>query len=226
MGQMIDLASGDCAYRSSPDKREESGLLLLHAWWGLNQTMLDLADRLAGDGYTVLAPDLFDGVVLDTIEDADANVQDVETDGEGPFAKVDRALDALLAGQRAPTVGVIAFSFGAWYGHRLAKERSEVEGLVLFYGGFGFHVPERPGGGHPSYLGHFAADDAYEEEDPAGVESFHARLQELDPLSGAYLYPGTKHWFFEPDRPEFDPEASRLAYARTLEFLNECLPRM
>jgi carboxymethylenebutenolidase len=224
MGQMIDLASGDRAYRAGPEETGGRRVLLLHAWWGLNQTMRDLADRLAGDGHTVVAPDLFDGVVLDTIEDADAHGQDEEANEESYFSKASNGLDALVTGQETPAVGVVAFSFGAWYGRRLAKQRNEVEAVVVFYGGDGFAVPERAGGGHPRYLAHFAGDDPYEEEDLAGVGAFHSRLQELDPLNGAYLYPGTKHWFFEPDRPEYDPEATGLAYARTTEFLNASLP--
>ena len=224
MGQMIELASGDRVYRAGPDESGGRRVLLLHAWWGLNQTMRDLADRLAGDGYTVIAPDLFDGVVLDTIEDADAHGEDEEAMEESYFSKASNGLDAIAAGQPAPTVGVVAFSFGAWYGRRLAKERNEVGALVVFYGGDGFSVPERAGGGHPRYLAHFAGDDPYEEEDLAGVGPFHSRLQDLDPLNGAYLYPGAKHWFFEPDRPEFDAAASQEAYARTLDFLEKCLP--
>ena len=225
MGQMIDLAAGDRAYVVRPEADSQGGLLLLHAWWGLNQPMRDLADRLAADGFTVVAADLFDGVVLDTIEDADAHGEDEEAMEESYFSKANHGLDALLAALQAPTVGIVAFSFGAWYARRVAKERSEVEALVLFYGGDGFQVPERSGGGHLRYLGHFAGEDPYEEEDPAGVGPFHSRLQELDPLNGAYLYPGAKHWFFEADRREFDPEVSRLAYSRTLEFLEQCLPR-
>jgi carboxymethylenebutenolidase len=226
LGQMIDLAAGDRAYMASPDTDPQGGLLLLHAWWGLNQPMRDLADRLADDGFAVVAPDLFDGVVLDTIEDADAHGENEEAMEESYFSKANHGLDALLAALQAPTVGIVAFSFGAWYARRLAKERDEVEALVIFYGGDGFAAPERAGGGHPRYLAHFAADDPYEEEDLAGVRPFHSRLQESDPLNGAYLYPGTKHWFFEADRPEFDAEASALAYSRTLEFLQESLPRV
>ncbi|HSK06005.1 MAG TPA: dienelactone hydrolase family protein [Acidimicrobiia bacterium] len=222
---MIELAEGDGAFMASPESDPQGGVLLLHAWWGLNQPIQDLADRLADDGFTVIAPDLFDGVVLDTVEDADAHGENEEAMEETYFGKANHGLDALLAALRAPSVGVVAFSFGAWYARRLAKVREEVEALVIFYGGDGFALPERAGGGHPTFLAHVAEDDPYEEEDPSGVEPFHTRLQELDPRNGAYLYPGAKHWFFESDRPEFDPEASRLAYSRTIEFLRECLPQ-
>ncbi len=39
-----------------------------------------------------------------------------------------------------------------------------------------------------------------------------------------HLYPGTKHWFFEEDRPsDYNPEAAHMAWNRTLEFLNSKL---
>jgi len=227
MGQMTRLqaAAGDTDAYLAP-ARPSPGLpvLLLHAWWGLTEMMRDLADRLAGDGFTVLAPDMFNGTVLRTIDDAKANLGVVEQDeaaGERLLARVEAALDHLLAlpevtGDRA---GVIGFSFGAAYGWQLVAKRPEAAAFVNYYGGIGTELPGDPEKGiRPAYLAHFAVDDPYE-DDAAGVPGLVARLAQEGAASAAYLYDGTSHWFAEADRPEFNEDATELAYARTLEFL-------
>jgi carboxymethylenebutenolidase len=47
--------------------------------------------------------------------------------------------------------------------------------------------------------------------------------QESGAVAQFHVYPATKHWFDEPSRPEFDKDASALAFERTLAFLDRHL---
>ena len=218
MGETVrmEAAAGDTDVYLAPARPSPGPpVLLLHAWWGLNEVMRDLADRLAGDGFTVMAPDLFDGTVLTTIDDADAFTTAIERGSGGPgglnpdriMGRVEATLDHLLAhpdvrGERA---AIVAASFGGYYGSQVAASRADVAAFVSIYS----DVYEGPGGA--AYLGHFAEEDQFVDQPLAGVE--------LAEGSAALIYPGMKHWFTEPDRPEYNEEASELVYRRTLEFL-------
>ena len=221
MGETIRLqaAAGDTDTYLAPARPSPGPpVLLLHSWWGLNEDMRDLADRLAGDGFTVMAPDLFDGTVLTTIEDAEAYTTAIERGGGGPgglnpdriMGRVQATLDHLLAHPdvRGDKAAIVALSFGGWYGSEVAAGRSDVAAFVSIYS----DVYEGPGGA--AYLGHFAEDDQFvESPQAAGMD------KPLPEGSAAQIYPGMKHWFTEPDRPEFDEQAAELVYSRTVEFL-------
>ena len=47
------------------------GVVVLHAWWGLNEDAVAYADRLAAEGFAVVAPDLYRGPTASTIEGAE-----------------------------------------------------------------------------------------------------------------------------------------------------------
>jgi len=51
------------------------------------------------------------------------------------------------------------------------------------------------------------------------VEKMENNMREAGLNPVFHKYPGTSHWFFEEDRPQFDAEAAGLAWTRTLEFL-------
>src|SRR5713101_9491955 len=56
-------------YLVTPEK-PRGGVLVLHAWWGLNDFFKSFADRLASQGFLALAPDLHDGAVAKTVGEA------------------------------------------------------------------------------------------------------------------------------------------------------------
>jgi len=194
------------------------GVVVLHPWWGLNQTIVDYAKRLSTEGFVVFAPDLFEGEVADTIEGAEKLAQRAEGSDEGQIAVEQRALGAadwLIERTEGPIVA-IGFSFGAGYALWLAAKRPEsVKGVVVYYGTMS------PIKGQAPVLGHFATDDPFEPAE--NVDGLEGQLVDQGREGTILRYEGTKHWFAEHDRPEYDAQAAAQAYARTLHFLNRQL---
>ena len=72
-----------------------------------------------------------------------------------------------------------------------------------------------------AYLGHFAAHDDFEPLE--AVRALEAKIRAAGREVTFHVYPGARHWFFEPNRPEYDPAAAELAWERTLAFLYDHL---
>jgi carboxymethylenebutenolidase len=198
--------------------RSGPGVLVLHAWWGLNETFRDVCDRLADEGFVALAPDLYgDSRVLTTVDEAETRME--AADGNRISNRVESALDELLAHPAliGRQVGVIGFSMGAWQALKLSQDRSEVAAVVAFYGTSDGDFSAS----HAAYLGHYAPGDDWEPDDE--VAALEASLRAAARPVTFERYAGAKHWFFEPDRPEYDPAAAALAWTRTIAFLREQL---
>ena len=205
-------------FLATPSHEPARGVLVLHAWWGLNDTIKAVCKRLAEAGYTAFAPDLYHGKVADTIPGAEALSQVVDANHEQTEAEVVEAARFLheRAGGRGMTV--MGFSLGAYYSIVLAAMHPDlIDSVALFYGTVGT-MPVDQSRSQASYLGHFAANDPF--ETPANVDTLESSLKQAGRPVSFYRYPGTSHWFFEPDRTDaYNKAAASLAWERTLEFL-------
>ncbi|HZO89465.1 MAG TPA: dienelactone hydrolase family protein [Chthonomonadaceae bacterium] len=208
-------------YVAAPSEgRTAPGVLVLHAWWGLNDTFRGVCDRLAAEGFVALAPDIYgDGVIATTVEDAEAHMR--AASDSAMRERVEWALDALLAHPAVVgrSVGVIGFSLGAAFALWLSRRRPEVGAVVTFYGtdgGSGDYAPS-----HAAYLGHYAPGDEWEPDE--AVTATEEVIRAGGRSVAIHRYAGTRHWFFELDRPEFDPDVADLAWKRTIAFLRENL---
>ena len=194
------------------------GVLVLHAWWGLNDDVRAFAERLRREGYETETPDLFHGRVATTIPEAEALGSAADQSEERSTSDVDAALTKLRG--RVDRVAVLGWSMGAYYGWKIAGARgADVSGLVLYYPGLDDVYTDAK---LPPILVHFADHDEFE-------SLADARRAELvaNPRRTAefHHYPGTKHWFDEPSRPEYDKAASEQACKRTAAFLDTHLRR-
>ena len=113
---------------------------------------------------------------------------------------------------------MIAFSLGAYYALNLAAAHPEhIRSVVLFYGTDGTMGTDF-NNSNADYLGHFAENDEFEPQ--SNVDNLEESLRRAGRPVTFYRYPGTGHWFFEPDRSQaYNQAAASLAWDRTLAFL-------
>ncbi len=229
MGELVQLNTKSVttgAYLALPDEGRGPGVLLLHAWWGLTGFFKGLADRLANEGFVILAPDLYGGMqTAETIADAEKLSDSLSTrDG---LQRALGAVDHLLShpAVRGDKIGVIGFSLGAAFAEMASEAMPEVAAVVLFYGGADILYYDEGFAdltNATAFMGHFAEHDQYEPTEAVPV--LEEKLRAAGKEATFYVYTGTGHWFFEDNRPDaYSPQAARLALQRTIDFLHDKL---
>lgn len=211
----ISFQAGDTstrAYFAHPGF-EAPGILLLHSWWGLNDFFQRLSQRLAGEGFAVLAPDLNFGQVARTIPEAEELRKQ-----EGPQTEA-AALAAVSLlrkqpGVRSGVLGAVGFSMGADYSLLLAAAMPDEIGAVsLFYGAWEVDFSRTKA----AFQGHFGEADEWTEM--VYVQQVQTAMRSAGLKPEFYFYPHTGHWFIEDDRPDaYQPEEANLAWERTVQF--------
>jgi carboxymethylenebutenolidase len=193
------------------------GVVLFHAWWGLNDDIVAYAERLAAAGFAVAAPDMFGGQIASTIEQAD---QLSGSSDEAAIQAIALATVENLAERLGPAAKIadLGFSFGAAWAIWTPTRTDRIAATVVYYGTW--VGPILAASGVP-LLGHFAEDDPYETGET--VEAFEQGLKEAGREVTIYRYPGTGHWFAEPSRDAYRAEAADLAFERTVAFLAQRL---
>ncbi|HEY3991804.1 MAG TPA: dienelactone hydrolase family protein, partial [Ktedonobacteraceae bacterium] len=173
-----------------------------------------------------LAPDLYHGKTTTSVEEARALGAALDRDVERWRGDIAGAMQILrqrdttnLANGRGK-FALVGFSLGAAYALDMSvvTQAEEIAAVVTFYGSY-------PGLDYSSakaaYLCHFAENDPFESAESV-AETERALKAAGRPVT-VYTYKGTKHWFFEENRPEYDAQAAHVAWERTIAFLHERL---
>jgi carboxymethylenebutenolidase len=202
-------------YLALPSQAEAPGVIVLHAWWGLNEVFKNLCDRLAAVGFVAFAPDLNEGRIAQTVTEAEQVMSELSF--ERKQAIVATLVDFMRARPevRKGPLSLIGFSMGGAWSLVLASEQpEEFNKVVLFYGAGGADFTKVKA----DILGHFSDSDDWEPLD--GIRAMETDMHAAGLEPNFYIYPKLSHWFFEENRPEFDPQSAEVAWKRTLEFLS------
>ncbi len=213
------------AHLAEPSQGSGSGVLVLHAWWGLTDVFKQVCDQLAQAGFMALAPDLYHGKTTASVEEAEALVSALNQDSEQVRDDIKGAVQFLRQHAATPPAGgrgklaIIGFSLGGAYALDTSVTLAQdIAAVVTFYASYTGPDYSRA---KATYLCHFAENDPFEPTE--SVAEMEQAFQAAGRPFTIYTYPGTKHWFFEQNRPEYDVQAARLAWQRTIEFLHEQL---
>ncbi len=217
------------AYLWLPDGGTGPALLMLQEIFGVSGYIQRRGADLAAAGYVVLAPELYwrlDDRHVD--ESSPTVIEDAMTlAGRLDWATaVSDAVTALGRLRQRPEVrggtGVIGFCFGGGLAFNVAA-RDSPDVLVSYYGSaLPDLLPMAPDVQAPS-LHHFGLADAY--IDQPTVERIRAAVTADARPAEFHVYEGANHAFDNADLPPLHhPEASALAWERTLEFLGRTLP--
>jgi carboxymethylenebutenolidase len=202
------------AYLASP-ANGGPGVLVLHAWWGLKPFFKQVCDQLAAQGFTALAPDLYQGRIAATIDEAKALMEQRDSKLMGSIVKA--AKDHLAALHAGQPIAVLGFSMGAAWSLEVAENNPDVSAAVLFYGAGEADFSKVKA----KIFGHYAEVDEWEPLEYVRAMEADMKTAGLDVT--LYIYPKVGHWFVEEDRPEYDSASALLAWSRTYEFLKNNL---
>jgi carboxymethylenebutenolidase len=212
-------------YLAKPQKLKGApAIVVIQEWWGLNDQIRGVADRLAQSGYQALVPDLFRG--KSTVEEAEANHFLSELDfGDAAGQDIRGAVQYLK--QQSEEVAVTGFCMGGALTLLALCNIPEVSAGVVWYGLPPLEYIDASQIKVP-VLGHWATQDAFFAAET--VDALEAKLTEakVDVEFHRYL---AHHAFANEtavgpsriSRTQFDPVWAQLAWDRTLTFLGRTL---
>lgn len=196
-------------------------VIVVHDWWGLNDSMRELSERLAAEGFIVLGVDMFDGKVASVAPDARKLEIEVIEQPELLQANLDQAVDFLLDVANAPNVAVLGFgSGGSWALNAAVDQGERLSSVASFYGQVRNDKDWLANLNRP-LLGLFAENDRAV---PANsVAAFSELLEELGKSHEIEVLPGVRRGFADRLSDNYDAEAAAESWRRLVTFLNATL---
>jgi carboxymethylenebutenolidase len=209
-------------YLAEPATKKGPATIVLQEWWGVEEHIRSVCDRLAADGFFALAPDLFDGETTTQPSEAEQKLMALSMEKAEPQMCGAAEYLAGLPGVEGNGIGSLGFCLGGGLSVWASATCPRITATVSYY----YVMPH----GKPDFskvkgpvLGHFGTEDAFIPVDDAKALERELRDAGVDVTFN--YYDGNGHAFFnEVDRlGTYDAQAAQLSWERTVSFLRDAL---
>ncbi|QWD61471.1 dienelactone hydrolase family protein [Polynucleobacter sp. MWH-UH25E] len=212
-------------YLAEPSQLQGApGVVVIQEWWGLDDEVKSVADRLAKAGYRALVPDLYRGKLALEAKEAEHLMGDLNF-GDAAGQDIRGAVQYLKATGSAK-VAVTGFCMGGALTVLSACNVPELDGTVVWYGYPPLEYVDAKAITKPM-MAHWATHDDF--FTISGVDQLEAKLKDANVSHDFYRY-DAKHAFANPKSDtrgmpplQYNAEAAKLAWERTLDFLKKNL---
>lgn len=196
------------------------GVVVIQEWWGLDDEIKNVANRLAKAGYRALVPDLYRGKLALEANEAEHLMNDLNF-GDAASQDIRGAVQYLKA-TGSPKVAVTGFCMGGALTVLSAGLVPECDGTVVWYGYPPLEFVDAPAIKKPM-LAHWALQDDF--FSIAGVDLLEEKLKSAGVHYDFQRY-DAKHAFANPKSDarglpplQYNSAAADLAWDRTMTFL-------
>jgi carboxymethylenebutenolidase len=206
-------------YLSLPPAGKGPGVIVLQEWWGLVGHIKNVCDRLAAEGFSALAPDLYHGQTAAEPGQAEKlfmalNIAQAEKDLKG-------AVRYLAGHSSTAKLGAVGFCMGGQLALFAATLNPSIGATVNFYGIHPNVTPNYAKLAGP-VLGLYAEKDGF--VTPQVAKDVDRAIKAAGKSSEIHIYPGVDHAFFNDERADaYDKTAAEDAWHRTLAFFRQHL---
>ncbi len=196
-------------------------IIVIHEWWGLNDGVRAMANRLAALGYIVLAIDLYGGETATSPAEARELMLKVVENPDRAAENIRQAYEFLRDTAGAPRIASLGWCFGGgWSLNTALLFPDELDAAVIYYGRVTNNQKKLEPLNVP-ILGIFAAEDRGIPIE--SVLSFERTLKNLGKEYEIEIFPGVGHAFANPTGQSYNAEAADKAWDQTVAFLDSHL---
>jgi carboxymethylenebutenolidase len=216
---MIDFAAnGSTArgYLSRPASGTGAGVIVIQEWWGLNDNIKQITDRMAGEGFVGLAPDIYHGDM--TREPDEAGKLMMALDIDRAARDLRGAAQALKAnGATGARLGAIGFCMGGQLALYSGTVSLDVGAVVDFYG---IHPNVKPDYSKLQGPVLLIVGDQDPMSGPGPSGAVEQAIKAAGKQAQMIVYPGANHAFMNDTRADaYKADAAADAWGKMLSHL-------